>query len=72
MPPANGGNGVDIGTIYNLGAEGARSINPFEKVSEAKMKSTKFVQVVTQACAELGAGFVVEDYQEHIHITFPT
>jgi len=68
----NDGNGVDVGTIYNLHAEGARSLNPFQKVTEAKMKSTRFVKVVTQACMELGAGFVVEDYQEHIHITFPT
>lgn len=64
------GNGVDIGTLYNLHAEGAKK-NAWDTISEADMKKTRFVKAVVQACRTLGASPVVEDYQEHIHITFP-
>ena len=65
------GNGVDIGTIFHIHIEGLKS-SAGQRVSVETMMKSRFVQVVTQACRELGAGFVVEDYQEHIHITFPT
>lgn len=65
------GNGVDVGTKFHLHIEGLKSYAD-QRVTEATMLRSRFVKVVTQACSELGAGFVVEDYQEHIHITFPT
>ena len=64
------GNGVDIGTKYNLQAEGAKR-NAGDTITEENMKKTRFVKAVQQACRNLGASPVVEDYQEHIHITFP-
>tara|TARA_R110001632_G_scaffold214692_1_gene341471 strand:- start:5171 stop:7282 length:2112 start_codon:yes stop_codon:yes gene_type:complete len=64
------GNGIDIRTNSALLVEGLKSYSG-ERVSEATMGRSRFVQAVVQCCRELGAGYLIEDYQEHIHITFP-
>ena len=64
------GNGIDFRTNTHLLAEGIKQYDG-QRLDEETMAKSRFVQVVIQACRELGAGFKVEDYQEHIHITFP-
>jgi hypothetical protein len=61
----NYGSGVDIHTWSHLKAEG----QPYEGVSEAQMKNTRFIRAVVEAAKEAGGKPVVESYQQHVHIT---
>ena len=59
------GKGVDVHTYSHLRAEGIRHSG----ASVSTMNSSKFVQAVVAASRECGGKPVVEDYQQHIHIT---
>jgi hypothetical protein len=59
------GRGVDIHTWSHLKAEG---IEPHSSATIAQMNTSRYVQAILAACAEVGARPLVENYQQHVHI----
>jgi len=59
------GRAVDVHTWSHINAEGINSSG----ASVAKMNSSKFIQAVVAAARECNAKPLVEDYQQHVHIT---
>lgn len=59
------GKGVDIHTYSHIRAEGL----PHSNISIAQMNKSAFIQAVVQSAKECNSKPVVEDYQQHIHIT---
>jgi len=59
------GKGVDIHTYSHIRAEGL----PYNNISVAQMNNSAFIQAVVQSAKECNSKPVVEDYQQHIHIT---
>jgi len=59
------GRAVDVHTWSHINAEGINSSG----ASIAKMNSSKFVQAIVAAARECNAKPLVEDYQQHVHIT---
>jgi len=59
------GRGVDVHTFSHLRAEG---IEPHQSANKAQMNSSRYVQAIIAACAEVGGKPLVENYQQHVHI----
>ena len=59
------GRGVDVHTFSHLRAEG---IEPHTSATKAQMNSSRYVQAIIAACAEVGGKPLVENYQQHVHI----
>ncbi|QDP63315.1 MAG: hypothetical protein GOVbin703_62 [Prokaryotic dsDNA virus sp.] len=60
------GRGVDIHTWSHLQAEGVPNA---QSATKAQMEASRYVRAIVEACAEAGGRPVVENYQQHVHIS---